>query len=153
MLSCLVKNCTGKADPCLVSILRVNMDLFASVNESFGDRVGDIVLCSVLARIADTLRLSDHIGLLEGDEFLVVLPNCPAQAALEVAHRILQSLRGTPAANVVKVTASIGVAQWRVDEAVDALLQRAGAALQQAKQNGRDRVELEAPDEISGIAY
>jgi diguanylate cyclase (GGDEF)-like protein len=126
-----------------LSILVVDMDLFKNINNEFGHEVGDVVLCSAFDRIAGSVRESDYVGRLDDDEFIVVLFDCPAEGARIVAQRILREISETPAANVVKVTASIGLAQWSEGQAISELLHRAHSALHRAKQNGRDRVEVE----------
>ena len=67
----------------------------------------------------------------------------PGQPGYSLAVVLWEVLRSTPIENVGTVTASFGVASWRIDEGVDGLLLRADSAVYAAKQSGRDRVEAE----------
>jgi len=131
-----------------LSVLLADLDLFKQINQIHGHLVGDVVLQSAAGKISHALRESDNFGRYEGEAFLVVLPDCPIEEARIVAERVRQSICATPAANVIEITASIGVTQWRDDQGLSELLHQADAALYRAKQNGRNRVEVEATSEI-----
>ena len=83
------------------------------------------------------LRAEDQLGRLGGEEFLVVLPDTNAAAAVHVAEKLRAEVATAPA--TVPVTVSIGVATWD-GEAPEELLRRADEALYAAKDAGRDRV-------------
>jgi len=128
-----------------------DLDSFKRVNDSYGHLVGDDVLRSAAEKMSRTVREYDHVGRYGGEEFLVVLPNCAAETAREVAERVRQHI-GDEAIVIapiqVKITASIGVAQWRAGQDFRELIHRADVAMYRAKQNGRDRVEVD--DAIEG---
>lgn len=129
-----------------LSIFFIDLDSFKRVNDSYGHVVGDDVLRNTAEKISKTVREYDHVGRYGGEEFLVVLPNCTAEAALEVAERVRQQIGDEPfviAPVPVKTTASIGVCQWHHGQGSLDLIQRADAAMYRAKQNGRNRVEAE----------
>jgi len=126
-----------------LSIVLADLDLFKQVNERHGHLIGDEVLRSVAERVVGTVRNEDHVGRYDGEEFLVVLPNCTAEAAREVSERIRRAIIGTPLPDDTEITVSIGVAQWRPGLEINNLLHRADVALYRAKQNGRNRVEVE----------
>jgi len=126
-----------------LSILLADLDLFKRVNDSYGQLVGDEVLRSTAERMTAAVRNEDCVGRYEGEEFLVVLPNCTAEAAREVAERVRQSISSAPSPNEVQITVSIGVSQWRSGQEIHNLLHRAEVALYQSKQKGRNRVEVE----------
>lgn len=126
-----------------LSVLLADLDLFKHVNDSYGHLVGDEVLRSAADRMANAVRKDDYVGRYEGEEFLVVLPNCTAEAARVVAERVRQSIAGEALPNEVEITVSIGVSQWRSGQEIRNLLHRADIALYRAKQNGRNRVEVE----------
>jgi two-component system cell cycle response regulator len=132
-----------------------DLDSFKRVNDSYGHLVGDDVLRSAAEKMSRAVREYDHVGRYGGEEFLVVLPNCAAEAAREVAGRVRQHIGDEPiviAPIQVKVTASIGVAQWRSGEDFLDLIHRADAAMYRAKQNGRNRVEVEIASETDGTS-
>jgi diguanylate cyclase (GGDEF)-like protein len=75
-----------------------------------------------------------------------VLPNCTTEVAGEVAERVRQHIGDEPIVNFpmqVEITASIGVSQWHSDQGISELLHQADVALYRAKENGRNRVEVE----------
>lgn len=122
----------------------VDLDFFKSVNDSHGHLVGDEVLHRVAEKVSSALREYDHVGRFGGDEFLVVLPNCTSEAAREVAERVRQHVGSDPiaiASTQVRITTSIGVAQWSSGQDLSDLIFRADVAMYRAKQKGRNRVE------------
>ncbi len=129
-----------------LSILLADLDFFKHVNDNYGHLVGDDVLCRAAEKISGAVRVYDYVGRYGGEEFLVVLPNCTAEAAQEVAERVQQHIGGEPIVNVplqVEITVSIGVSQWNSGQEVSGLLHQADVALYRAKQNGRKRMEVE----------
>jgi diguanylate cyclase (GGDEF)-like protein len=80
-----------------------------------------------------------------GEEFLLLLRNCPADEALRIAQDVRRSLAETDIAlpnTAVRVTLSGGVAEYMPNETASALFIRADEALYRAKLGGRDRVEM-----------
>lgn len=126
-----------------LSVIMLDIDHFKRINDQHGHGVGDEVLQEVCKRISLRVRRSDVFCRLGGEEFMVLCPNTDADQAYSLALELWQALRGTPMETVGTVTASFGVASWRVDEGVDGLLVRADSAVYVAKQSGRDRVEAE----------
>ncbi len=126
-----------------LSLIMLDIDHFKRINDQYGHGVGDGVLQELCKRIAQRLRRSDVFCRLGGEEFVVLCPNTDGDQAYSLAMELWQSLRSAPVENVGIVTASFGVASWRVDEGIDGLLLRADSAVYMAKQAGRDRVEVE----------
>jgi two-component system, cell cycle response regulator len=134
-----------------LSVFFIDLDFFKLVNDTYGHLVGDDVLLSVAKKVSGAVREYDHVGRCGGEEFLVVLPNCPVEAALEVAERVRQHVCDEPiviATTQLRITVSIGLSQWRSDQELPDLLRRADVALYRAKQNGRNRVEVESASEM-----
>jgi diguanylate cyclase (GGDEF)-like protein/PAS domain S-box-containing protein len=124
-----------------LSVIMLDIDHFKRINDQYGHAVGDGVLQELCKRISQRLRRSDVFCRLGGEEFMVLCPNTDSTQAYSLAMELWQSLRSAPMESVGTVTASFGVASWRVDEGIDALLLRADSAVYVAKQAGRDRVE------------
>jgi diguanylate cyclase (GGDEF)-like protein len=127
----------------LVSVLAFDLDHFKSVNDRYGHAVGDAVL-QMFAKVArETLRATDIVGRLGGEEFVAVLPSTLAEAAI-AAERVRAALA---AASIVRngqrvtATVSIGVSSGAPTTAVDSLITCADEALYRAKAGGRNRVE------------
>ena len=126
-----------------LSVIMLDIDHFKRINDQHGHAVGDGVLQELCKRISLRLRRTDVFCRLGGEEFMVLCPNTDGEHAYSLAMELWQSLRNAPMEPVGIVTASFGVASWRVDEGIDGLLLRADSAVYVAKQAGRDRVESE----------
>ncbi len=126
-----------------LSVIMLDIDHFKRINDQHGHAVGDGVLQELCKRIGQRLRRTDVFCRLGGEEFMVLCPNTGGEQAYGLAVELWQSLRSLPMEPVGIVTASFGVASWRVDEGIDGLLLRADSAVYVAKQAGRDRVEAE----------
>jgi diguanylate cyclase (GGDEF)-like protein len=126
-----------------VSVLAFDLDHFKLINDRCGHIVGDAVLESFAKVARDTLRSSDILGRLGGEEFVALLPATLPEAAIAAA-RVRTAFA---AASIVRngqriaATVSIGVASGSPSMPVDLLITRADQALYRAKANGRDRVE------------
>jgi diguanylate cyclase (GGDEF)-like protein len=124
-----------------------DLDYFKRVNDTFGHAAGDEVLKTFAQLLRDNSRKSDVIGRIGGEEFAVLMPETPLEAAHDVALRIVSGCRSVTAsgpASSVKFTCSIGAAETRAgDDSIETILGRADAALYEAKRHGRDRVALD----------
>jgi diguanylate cyclase (GGDEF)-like protein len=127
-----------------LSVIMLDIDHFKRINDQYGHAIGDRVLQAVCERIGQRLRRTDVFCRLGGEEFMVLCPDIGGEQAHGLAVELWQSLRSAPIDEVGVVTASFGIASWRVDEGVDALLLRADSGVYAAKQGGRDRVQGEA---------
>ncbi|WP_339467896.1 MULTISPECIES: sensor domain-containing diguanylate cyclase [unclassified Pseudomonas] len=126
-----------------LSVIMLDIDHFKRINDRHGHAVGDGVLQALCKRISQRLRRTDVFCRLGGEEFMVLCPHTDGEQAYRLAIELWESLRSAPMEPVGTVTASFGVASWRVDEGVDGLLLRADSAVYVAKQAGRDRVVVE----------
>ena len=134
-----------------ICLAMVDLDHFKQVNDTYGHDAGDIVLCETAARMSSVLRPYDSIGRYGGEEFLVVFPKCEVADAATIAERIRCSISCATVrtqTEEILVTASIGIAEVRHSPDTTAVIREADDALFQAKQKGRDRVELSALDRM-----
>ena len=124
-----------------LSVSMIDVDNFKDINDTFGHTVGDQVLRYIASEMRDRIRQPDVIGRLGGDEFLVVLPNSPVNAAAEQATRLCQQVAGAPVIagkEIITVGLSIGITQYQPNtDDWHTLLERADQAMYQAKRNGR----------------
>lgn len=124
-------------------LIVADIDHFKTINDTYGHPVGDGVIASFGALIAQKIRPSDVAGRIGGEEFCVLVRNCEGAAATALAERIRLALREMRYAtgNVeLTISASFGVAQWHPGEAYGEVYARADAALYEAKHAGRNRV-------------
>jgi phosphoserine phosphatase RsbU/P len=123
----------------------IDLDHFKNINDTFGHEAGDAVLVKIAQVIRDEVRATDVAGRWGGEEFLVILPGSNAIESEVVMQRLVQAIASCPIVcgeHTIYVKASIGVAELRPDEGINALMQRADTALYLAKDSGRNRVVL-----------
>lgn len=129
-----------------VCLAMLDIDHFKSVNDSFGHQGGDRVLHQLGRVMQQQFRPTDLIARYGGEEFAVLLPETDAQEAIAALERLRLFIERTQTAvaarTTVKVTVSVGIAQWRSAWSLDDLIQRADAAMYRAKSNGRNCVTL-----------
>lgn len=126
-----------------LSVSMLDVDHFKLINDTHGHVTGDLVLRQVASALRDNVRNPDLVGRYGGEEFLVVLPQTPLEAAAEQAERLCVKIREAIVPNEagdIHVTVSVGVAQYHIgQEDWQKLLARADSALYDAKAAGRDR--------------
>ena len=128
-----------------LSLLMLDADHFKSINDRYGHPVGDEALKALAEHGRRQLREVDLFARMGGEEFAILLPQTDFTAARAVAERLRQTIAEqlvTAEGNLVHFTVSIGLAQLEASTTnLDDLLRQADAALYQAKENGRNRVE------------
>jgi len=128
-----------------LAMILFDLDGFKSINDTFGHSQGDDVLKAFGHAAKKTLRGTDLIGRLGGEEFAALLPGASVAAAYVAAERIranfAEACRDINRVSV-NATVSAGVAQADPRSSLDGLLKAADAALYSAKKHGRDRVEI-----------
>jgi diguanylate cyclase (GGDEF)-like protein/PAS domain S-box-containing protein len=127
-----------------VAVAMLDLDYFKAVNDSHGHEIGDRVLQKFAALCRDSLRDSDLLARIGGEEFVIIFPETNCAAALDVAERIraatAQADVASAAGQAVVFTTSIGITEFAdTDAGIDALLSRADRALYDAKRSGRNR--------------
>jgi diguanylate cyclase len=127
--------------PC--SIALIDLDWFKRVNDAYGHPTGDEVLRTFAITVFANIRNIDRFGRYGGEEFLLVLPDTPADAACRILDRlraIIADLDWSAFSPGMRVTISAGVAMLLIDESADTFLARADSALYAAKARGRNRI-------------
>jgi diguanylate cyclase len=139
----------GRADRYGVchSVLMMDLDFFKRVNDTYGHPAGDAVLCAFSSAAESILRETDSFGRYGGEEFLAVLDQTPLDGACVVGERICAVTKALKFEfdGKMRVSVSIGIAQYRAKEEWKSMVERADRALYRAKEGGRDRVERETP--------
>jgi len=125
-----------------VGVLTIDLDHFKDVNDTFGHAAGDDVLRGVAETLLTTVRPSDIVARIGGDEFVVLLASVDQQQADMVAARVVQTLARIifPALGAIELRArcSAGLALAGQHDTMDSTLSRADSALYQAKAVGRN---------------
>ncbi len=121
-------------------MIAFDLDHFKSINDRFGHGIGDQALKHACSIAQQSLRPTDILGRLGGDEFIALLPGNDHHAAIAIAERIRGQLANSPLHTGHVLTASFGIADMQPEDHWEQLLDRADQALYQAKQDGRNRV-------------
>lgn len=143
----IVASCNRNATPC--SCIVLDIDHFKRVNDVYGHMTGDIALQQLADILRETLRKSDFVVRMGGEEFAVICGNSDVGQALALAERVREAVASHPvrAGGVAFViTVSLGVATVQETltfgaSPLEDVLARADCALYQAKAKGRNRVE------------
>lgn len=130
------------------AIALIDLDLFKSVNDRFGHAGGDQVLRRFAQIARETMRTTDIIGRLGGEEFAVLMPDTDQVQSGIAGERLRQAVAKRrivlDSGALVPITISVGVAHGVPGEARDRLIARADEALYDAKESGRNRTRLAA---------
>ncbi|WP_092235112.1 histidine kinase N-terminal 7TM domain-containing diguanylate cyclase [Desulfobacula phenolica] len=131
-----------------LSVLMFDIDHFKNVNDTWGHQCGDQVLKEFAATIAANIRDVDHLGRFGGEEFILIMPESNRKVAATISERLRQAIEKMILnldGNITGITVSIGVAgRWNDENiSIDSLIKYADKALYAAKQNGRNRVEID----------
>ena len=126
------------------SLVMLDIDNFKQVNDTYGHQEGD----SVIVALADILRnrrtgLMQSSGRWGGEEFMVLLRGTDSSSAAYIADLMRECFANTSFPGIRPQTVSLGVTQAREDDTVDSLCTSVDMALYRAKQNGKNRVEIE----------
>ena len=136
------------------SIIMVDIDHFKRINDSFGHLVGDSLLRSLARMFKDALRKKDTAARYGGEEFLILLPETGIEGAKAVGQKISSALstkewklKGN-GKSMGRITVSMGIARYKLNEPGETLVKRADDALYLAKNKGRNQIITEK--EIQG---
>jgi diguanylate cyclase len=127
-----------------ISFLLVDVDDFKKVNDSLGHLGGDRALVHLAQTLYSTLRPTDVLVRLGGEEFGVLLPSTALADAMVVAERLQRELARRTfeyEGRLCPLTFSGGVAQWRPTETLEQWIERADTAMYRAKRAGKNRTE------------
>ncbi len=133
-----------------IALMMVDIDHFKHVNDRYGHPAGDEVLCSVVSVLRQRVRAQDLVGRYGGEEFMVLLPDTDLVGAEQLARELCKAVEESrclaqgAGPEGVEVTVSIGVFGGHLEsgDSWDMLIAAADRALYEAKNNGRNRVEV-----------
>ncbi|MDT4291095.1 GGDEF domain-containing protein [Methylomonas sp. MO1] len=128
-----------------LSVIFVDVDHFKHINDDYGHGCGDLALSSLAGWLKDSVRGSDAVFRYGGEEFVILLSDTDIDGATVIAERIRADIESHTLAygmDVLNLTASLGIAALKGSDSPESLIKRADAAMYQAKQHGRNRVEV-----------
>jgi diguanylate cyclase (GGDEF)-like protein len=132
----------------LISVIMCDIDNFKAYNDLYGHQAGDECIKRIAQELEKAInRPSDFCARYGGDEFIVILPDTPADGAMLIAEKIRKNIEGLNiehdhSKNSGKLTISLGVSTADPERMFpDTLIKKADDALYRAKKNGRNRVE------------
>lgn len=126
------------------SLVLLDLDLFKTINDSYGHDAGDKVLAEAAKILSNSLRDVDICARFGGEEFIALLPNTKIEQAKVSIERVRQQFEATPVIyedQQIHFTASFGIGEWH-NEKFNDLLITVDKALYKAKENGRNIVEV-----------
>ncbi|MBQ7617337.1 MAG: GGDEF domain-containing protein, partial [Desulfovibrio sp.] len=126
----------------VLGLLFIDVDLFKSINDTYGHDFGDKVLTRVAKVIRRAIRETDIGGRFGGDEFIAILPGADGKAVQRVGERIIEQVHNDLLLSEHKVSLSLGGASLEAAGQVNILLNLADKALYQAKESGRGKLVL-----------
>ncbi|MDQ6978041.1 MAG: GGDEF domain-containing protein [Ghiorsea sp.] len=127
--------------------LMLDIDFFKKVNDTYGHDAGDEVLIKIADLLKQSVRSTDMVARLGGEEFCIVLANTATKQGIQLAENIRQKIEAQTFESQhgkMQVTISIGIAERQINETINHWLKRADQALYHAKNNGRNQVTTAA---------
>ncbi len=132
--------------PVGTAVVMMDLDYFKTINDRFGHDSGDRILKAFAELIRANIRSNDLAARMGGEEFCIVMPESSPRASATVADRIRSQIEATvvqTANGPIRATVSAGIAVRSTEpETLQSLLNRADAALYEAKASGRNRVQI-----------
>ncbi len=129
------------------ALLTLDIDHFKRINDTHGHAAGDAILRAFAGIVRKSVRLTDQLYRIGGEEFAIILVQADTETAIDLANRIREAVAAQPIGyrdESIAVTVSIGIARFSETLGPTETLEAADAALYRAKTSGRDRVMLDA---------
>ncbi len=137
-----MERCKRQGHP--LSVLMLDLDKFKQMNDTYGHLVGDKALRAVSKVLKENLRTTDFPCRIGGEEFLIVQPDTNLDEASLAAARIFTAVEQAGKKIQLPITISIGLTNYREQDDIDSLMNRADKALYVSKEQGRNRFSVDA---------
>ena len=135
----------AKQNNVTICALMIDIDFFKKVNDTYGHKAGDAVLKAMSDKISSMIRDTDIFGRLGGEEFAILMLNCDEEKLFKTAEKIRKEIEKFSLNfedKVINFTISIGAYLGSNESSLDSILEKADELLYKAKNNGRNRVEI-----------
>jgi diguanylate cyclase (GGDEF)-like protein len=153
----------AKAKGTCFSIAVCDVDHFKAINDACGHMDADALLVKIAELLRENLRRGDEVARFGGEEFVMLLSDIHREDARDLIERLRRTIEatrfGSGSLRQRRITASFGIAEYRVGENLEDTIRRADKLLCAAKRNGRNnalvdwlRVELQARPVANSIA-
>ncbi|MCF6201478.1 MAG: diguanylate cyclase [Hydrogenimonas sp.] len=126
-----------------ISLLMIDADDFKKINDNFGHLAGDKVLVLLAKLFKLSIREYDRAYRYGGEEFLIIFNRADTDNAKKVAERIMKTVRSNKLiykGNIIRITLSMGLTSHQKGDTLESMIERADAAVYQAKREGKDRL-------------
>lgn len=124
-----------------LAVILIDIDNFKKINDSYGHQTGDEVIITVADLLMQRSRSIDIVGRFGGEEFIIICPETGRDGALSLAESLRHDMEKINFDKAGRLSFSAGVATIEPDDTARSLINRADAALYQAKAGGRNRVK------------
>jgi diguanylate cyclase (GGDEF)-like protein len=134
-------------------VILVDLDDFKKINNALGHNTGDVVLKEVAVKLKASLRPTDYVGRVGGDEFMVFLPETSFAEGMRLAEKIRLAIASTVVSmsitDDVKVTASLGLINLGMvnlsesELSINDMISRIHILLHKNKQSGKNRISFD----------
>lgn len=126
------------------TVAYMDIDNFKEINDRFGRKAGDELLCLVASSMQNNLRITDTVARVGGDEFIILLPETRGEGALSIFFRLRQLLMSVLEARGWNVTFSVGAMTFMSPPmSVDSMIKSVDGLMYQVKTSGKDRIQHE----------
>jgi diguanylate cyclase (GGDEF)-like protein/PAS domain S-box-containing protein len=137
-------------DKGVVALFFMDLDRFKQINDTLGHNTGDKLLCSIASRLSKSLRESDTLARLSGDEFAIIVSGITSKSHAEIVAQKIQNCFKSPFSVDKKellVSASIGISLYpEHGKKSETILRLADAAMYRAKKNGKNCYMFYTPE-------
>lgn len=131
-----------------LSIVMFDIDRFKDVNDNYGHQVGDYVLKEIARVTERNIRKIDIFARYGGEEFIILMPSTDIEGARNLAEKLRMKIEAHKFGHLGRITCSFGVSEYALNEDEENFIRRADVALYAAKNRGRNRVEILAPETV-----
>jgi len=139
-----------------LSLMFIDIDKFKSINDTYGHIMGDKILLQIANRLKDCLRSNDTAYRFGGDEYTIILPETTLPEAKFVADRIINKFDHDCLTindkEISKISLSIGITEYQINEGIEQLLHRADVTMYEAKQSEGNSLVITPEIEALSIA-